>query len=180
MRRLAHCRVVHTQIATDRPHDHFTGVQADPNVDRDTLDPAHAVAVAPHRFLHPQRGVTGTNGVIFVRQRRTEQRHDAVTHHLVHRALVAMDSFHHQLEDGIEEPARLLGIPVGEQLHGPLEVGEKDRHLLALTLERPLRREDLHGKMLRRVALGGGRTNGGRGPSSDGLAAPEAEPGAPR
>ena len=68
-------------------------------------------------------------------ERRAEQRHDAVAHHLVDGALVAMDGLHHPLEDGIEELARLLGIAVGEQLHRALEVGEEDGDLLALALE---------------------------------------------
>ena len=54
-------------------------------------------------------------------------------------ALEAMDGFHHVLEHGVEKLARLLGITVGEQLHGALEVGEEDGHLFAFAFERPWR-----------------------------------------
>jgi len=93
--------------------------------------------------------------VVLMGQRRAEERHDPVAHHLVHRALVAVDGLHHQREDGIENLARLLGIAVGEQLHRALQVGEKDCDLLALALEGGLGGEDLFGEVLRGVGLRG-------------------------
>ena len=53
--------------------------------------------------------------MVLVRERRPEQRHDAVAHHLVDGALVTVDGLHHVLEDRVEELACLLGIAVGEQ-----------------------------------------------------------------
>ena len=41
---------------------------------------AHLVGVAAHGVLHGQGGVAGPHGVVFMRQRRTEQRHDAIAH----------------------------------------------------------------------------------------------------
>ena len=73
--------------------------------------------------------------MVLVGERRAEQRHDAVAHHLVDRALVAVDGLHHPLEDGIEELARLLGVAVGQELHRALEVGEEHGDLLALAFE---------------------------------------------
>ena len=81
--------------------------------------------------------------MILVGERRAEQRHDAVAHHLVDGALVAVDRLHHALEHRVEERARLLGVAVGEQLHRALEVGEQHRDLLALAFERALGGEDL-------------------------------------
>jgi hypothetical protein len=85
--------------------------------------------------------------VILVGERCAEQRHDAVTHHLVDRALVAVHRLHHSLEHRIDEPTRLLGVAVSEQLHRALEVGEKDRDLLALALEGTARGEDFLGEV---------------------------------
>jgi hypothetical protein len=62
--------------------------------------------------------------VILVGQRGAEEGHDAVAHHLVHGALVAVDGLHHQLENGIQELVRLLRIAVGEKLHRALQVRE--------------------------------------------------------
>jgi hypothetical protein len=91
--------------------------------------------------------------VVFVRQRRAEERHDPVAHDLVDGALVAMDRFHHVFEDGVEELPRLLRVAVSQQLHRALHVGEENRDLLALALERGLRREDPLGEMLGRVGV---------------------------
>jgi hypothetical protein len=76
--------------------------------------------------------------VILVGQRRTEEGHDAVAHHLIHRAFIAVNRFHHPFEDRVEDPSCFLGIALGEQLHRALEVGEEDRDLLAFAFERAL------------------------------------------
>jgi hypothetical protein len=85
--------------------------------------------------------------VVLVGQRRAAQRHDPVAHHLVHRALVAVDGFHHPLEHGVQDLACVLGIAVGEQLHRALQIGEEHGHLLAHALV------GLALKTLRRSAL---------------------------
>ena len=47
--------------------------------------------------------------------RRAEQRHDPVAHHLAHRAAVLLDGFAHVLEHRIEQLARLFRIAVGDR-----------------------------------------------------------------
>ena len=94
--------------------------------------------------------------MVLVRERRAEERHDAVAHHLVDRAFVAVDRLHHALEDGVEQPASLLGIAVGEELHRALEIREEDGDLLALADHRGARGQDLVGEVRRRVGLGYG------------------------
>ena len=113
--------------------------------------------------------------MILVRERRAEQRHDAVAHHLVDRALVTMDGLHHVLEDGIEDLAGLLGVAVGEQLHRTLEVGEEHRHLLTLTFERRPRQQDAVGEVLRGVGIGGGEARLSGCARGDGLSTLQTE-----
>jgi hypothetical protein len=151
--RLADGRVVHVEVAPDGADDHVAGVRADSDVQRHARGSVYLLGVPFHRFLHPQRGVTRPYGVILVGERGTEERHDPVAHHLIDRALVAVDRLHHSLEHRIEELARLLGVAVGEQLHGALEVGEEDRDLLALALQGGLRGQDLLGEVLGGVRL---------------------------
>ena len=160
MRGLAHRGVVHAQITADRAHHDLARVEAEPDLDRSAFRAVNVFRVLLHRFLHPQRRVARPHGVILVGERRAEQRHDPVAHHLVDRALVAVDGLHHVLEDGVEELPRLLGISVGQQLHRALEVGEEDGDLLALALERGLRSQDRLGEVLGRVGLGARRTPG--------------------
>ncbi len=66
-------------------------------------------------------------------------------------ALVAMHGRHHALQHRIEQLPRLLGIAVGQQFHGALEVGKQDRDLLALAFQGTARGQDLLGKKWLRV-----------------------------
>jgi hypothetical protein len=144
VRGLAHGGVVHAEIAADRAHDDVSGVDADADLHLQALRAAQLVRVAPHGLLHSERGIARPHGMVLVRHRRSERRHDAVVaHDLVHCALVAVDGLHHSREHRIEELARFFGVPVGEQLHRALQVGEEDRHLLALAFEGVLGGEDL-------------------------------------
>src|SRR5262249_33232643 len=167
MRRLADGRVVHMKVAADGANDHLARVQADTDPDRYTLDPADTLGISFDRLLHAERRVARAHGVVLVGQRRAEERHDSVAHHLVDRALVPMDGLHHPLKNGIENLASLLRITVGEQFHRALEVGEEHGDLLPLPLQGALGRENLLGEVLRSVGLrrrarGGARAADGR------------------
>ena len=111
---LAHRRVVHPQIASDGPHDHLAGVEADADLHLDSVIPTNLGRVLAHGLLHGERGVAGADGVVFVGEGRTKERHDAIAHDLVHGAFVAVHRLHHALEDRVQELARLLGVSVGE------------------------------------------------------------------
>jgi hypothetical protein len=152
--RLADGRVVHVEITADGAHNDFPGVQPDADLDHRRVRASHLLRIRLHGLLHPECRVAGAHGVIFVGERRAEQRHDPVAHHLVDRSLVAVDGLHHPFEDWIENLARFLGIAIGEQLHRPLEVGEEHSHLFALPLEGALGVYDFLGEVLRRVGLG--------------------------
>jgi hypothetical protein len=153
MRRLTDGRVIHVKVVADGADHDFARVEADTDLHRRTVRAPRLLGVPIDRFLHLERGIAGADGVVLVRNRCAEERHDPVAHHLVHRALVAVDGLHHVREDRVEDLARFLGIAVGEQLHRALEIGEQDGHLLPLAFERRLRAENSLGEMLRRVGL---------------------------
>ena len=150
---LANGRVVHPEVRADGADHDLSGVQPNPNPDRDTESAERLFRVTLHQLLHAQGGVTGPHGMVLVGDGRPEQRHDPVAHHLVHGSLVAVDSRHHALEHRVEELARLLGIAVGQELHRALEVRKQHRHLLALAFQRASRGEDLLGQVLGRVNM---------------------------
>ena len=102
--------------------------------------------------------------MIFMRQRRTEERHDPVAHDLIHCSLITMHSFHHVFEHWIKQFARFFRIAVGEQLHRSFHVSEQYRDLLTLAFESALGSENLFGEMFRGVSLGGSKLRG-RGPA---------------
>ena len=87
-----------------------------------------------------------------MRDRRPEQCHDAVAHDLIHGALVVMHGGDHALQHRVEELPGLLGIAVGQQLHGALQVGKQHRDLLALAFEGGLGSEDFLGQIGRGIA----------------------------
>ena len=80
-----------------------------------------------------------------------KQRHNTIAQHLVDGPLEAMYGVHQAFEDRVEELPRFLGVALGEQLHGALEVGKEDSHLLALPLEGTPGSEDLFGQVGRGV-----------------------------
>jgi len=151
VRGLAHRGVVHAQVAANRPDDHLARIHADADLDGHAGRALRALGVTLRQLLEAQRRVAGTDRVVLVGQGRAEQRHDPITHDLVHRALVAMDSVHQEIEDRVEQGPRLLGIAIGEELHRALEVGEQDGDLLALALQRLAGGEDPLGQVGRRV-----------------------------
>src|SRR4030095_15782914 len=124
VRGLADSRVVHAQVGPDRADDDLARIEAHADLDWDATGALRLIDVTPDALLHPKRGVTRPHRVILVGQRGAEEGHDAVAHHLVHGALVAVDGLHHQLENGIQELVRLLRIAVGEKLHRALQVRE--------------------------------------------------------
>ena len=85
---------------------------------------AQLVGVTLEVLLHPAGGVQGALRMILMRDRRAEQREDAIPRRLRHIALVAMHRVHHQLERGIDQAARLLRVEVLDQLHRALDVRE--------------------------------------------------------
>ena len=133
---LAHRRVVHVQAAVNRPHHHCPGIEPDADLHRHAMGALHLVAVAGHGLLHAQRRVAGAHGMIFMGNGRAEEGHNAIAHHLVDGALVAVHGLDHALQDRVQELAGLLGVALGQQLHGPLQVRKQHRDLLAFAFER--------------------------------------------
>jgi hypothetical protein len=85
--------------------------------------------------------------MIFMGERRPKQGHDAIAHDLIDRPLIAVHGLHHPLQHRVEELTRLLGVAVGEQLHGALEISEQDSDLLALAFQARTSLEDFFAQM---------------------------------
>jgi hypothetical protein len=101
-----------------------------------------------------ESGVARSLRVILVRDRRTEQGHDAIAGVLVDRTLEAMNPFGEDREKAIHDPVPILGVDLLGEVHRALHVGKEHRYLLALALEGASRGQDLLGEMLRRVCAG--------------------------
>jgi hypothetical protein len=134
MHGLAHGGVVRVQLVADGAHHRLARVQAHADLQRHAVQALDVVPIPRDSLLHAQGGIAGSHRVILVGQGRPEQGHDPVAHHLVHRALVAVDGVHHVFEERVEQLLRLLGIAVGEQLHRALEIREEHGDVLALAV----------------------------------------------
>jgi len=86
-----------------------------------------------------QRRVAGALGVVFMRDRRAEERHDAVTGVLVHRALEAVHAVGENGEEAIKDRVPLFRIELLRQFHRALHVREQHRDLLAFAPSTGLR-----------------------------------------
>ena len=85
------------EIVADGPHDHLAGVEANSDLHFETMPATHLLAVAADGLLHGERCIAGPDGVVFMRNRRSKQGHNAIAHDLVHGAFVAVHGRHHVL-----------------------------------------------------------------------------------
>ena len=78
--------------------------------------------------------------MVFMHDRRAEQRENAVAGRLHDVAFVAPHRLNHQLQHRVDDGACFLGVEVFHQLGRTLDVGEQRRDGLALTFEHFKRR----------------------------------------
>ena len=154
VRRVAHGRVVHAEVVADRADDHEARVQPLADLEGDAA-PRWRSSGLVERRSDPQGSVDRALSMILVRDRSTEQRHDAVTKELVHGALVAVDLGEHQLEDPGHEAMDFFGIQPLGQRRETRDVDEQDGDLLPLPFKGALGGEDLLGEVLGSVRLRG-------------------------
>ena len=74
--------------------------------------------------------------MVFMRDGRAEQDHDAVASVLINGTFEAMHGIGRDREVTFEQLMPLLGIELGRKLHRALDIGEEHRDLFALAFER--------------------------------------------
>ena len=100
-------------------HDDFTGVEADADLQARVGEPRD-------RVLHRQRRQAAADGMILMRSRRAEQRHDAIALYLVDDTVVAMNGILHEIEHGLQAAHAQFGIAEAVDQAGRIaDVGEK-------------------------------------------------------
>jgi hypothetical protein len=97
--------------------------------------------------------VQGAHGVIFVRERRTEQSHDAIAGELVDGAFIPMHLLRQDLEAPVHEGMHVLRIERPGQRAEPHDVRKQHCDLLALAFQGAAHGQDLVGQVPRRVGL---------------------------
>ncbi len=100
---------------------------------------------------HRQRCVTGTQRMILVRDRCSEQRHDAITGVLVDGALEAMNTAGQDAEEAIKNAVPFFRVHLLGQFLRTFHVREQHRHALALALDSGTRGKNFVSEVPRRV-----------------------------
>jgi hypothetical protein len=142
------------QIVADGADDHLTGVEPDTDAHGNSMRATDLLGIRLHGSLHRQGGVTGSQSVVFMGQRRSKQCHNPVPQDLIHRAFKAMHRLHHDVNGGIEELLGRFRVEVLDQLGGVFDVGKQNGDLLTLTFQGVAGGEDFFGEMLGRVGEG--------------------------
>ena len=90
-------------------------------------------------------------GVVLMRDRRPEQRHEPIAEELVDRALIPVHLGQRDLEEAVDHQVELLRPQLRRQRAGADYVAEQDAHLLALTLDGAPHSRDLLTDMRRGI-----------------------------
>ncbi len=109
------------------------------------------VSIVLEGALDAERGAHGPLRMVLVGDRRAEERHDAVTEELVHRALVPVDLGQHELERVRHERVHVLGVEPGESAVKPETSTKRTVTCLRSPSRAALRGEDALGEVLRGV-----------------------------
>jgi len=88
----------------------------------------HLGRVAGDLVAEVQRRIAGALCVVLVRDRRPEERHDAVARELVDEALEALDAFRQDAEEALHDLRPRFRVELLCKLHRALHVGEHHRH----------------------------------------------------
>ena len=117
-------------------------MDADPHLEVPSIALANVDVQRMECALDPECGGDGTAGSVLDRERRPEERHDAVAEELVHRSLVPVHLLEDELERTVHEGMHLLGVEALGERRRICEVAEEDRDVLAFAFERASRLED--------------------------------------
>jgi hypothetical protein len=162
VRRVADRRVVHPQVVSDAADHDEAGIQPLTDLEADSPAQLKLCLEGIERIADRERRVHGALRVVFMCDRRAEQRHDAVAEELVDGAFVAVHRVEQQLERARHRGVDILRIEPLAERGEARDVHEVDRHLLPLSGERRGRGEDLGGEMTRRVGAGRSRQRDSR------------------
>jgi hypothetical protein len=167
-------RVVHPGVVADAADHDLAGMQPHARGEAEAVRPLDGCGPGPHPLEQMERSGAGSGGVILVGERRAEQRHDAVSGVLVHRASERVDALGQHLDEGAHQDVPDLRIDSPGELDRAREVDEEHGDVLALALASRAGAQQAVAQVLRRV----GRRPSGIG--SEGRSAGGAEARLPR
>ncbi len=151
VRHMTNWGVLSVPAGVDHAQNHFASVDTDTRLRGWLTLRRKPLPMLPQCLLQPQRRIECALGMVLMRDRRAEQREDAVTGGLHHVTVVAMSGVDHKFQRRIDNRARVLRVKVAHHCGRIFDVREQRRHRLALAFERSA------GRLLRRDANLGSR-----------------------
>ena len=139
--------VVHPQIVANRTNDDVTRVKPHASGEPKAMLALHFGGIAGDFIAQIERRITGALRMILMRNRRAEQRHDAIAGVLVDRAFEAVHTLAQDREEAIEDAMPLFRVELLGQFHRALHIGEQHRDLLALAFKCGLRLQNFVGEV---------------------------------
>ena len=133
--RVADRRIGDRALVAQRAHDHLARVQPHAHAEAQAARFAQLRRVAVELVAQMKHRVAGARSVVLVRDRRPEDRHDAVACEPVDGSLKASHARREDLQEAVHDRAPLLRVERAREIHRPLHVGEQDRDLLAFARE---------------------------------------------
>ena len=159
--RVADRRIVHPEVAANAADDDEPAVETLAHLEGEGAVALQLALIVLEGTLDSERGAHSPLRMVLVRDRRAEERHDAVTGELVHRAFVPVHLGQHDLERARHQRVHVLGVESGRERGEPRDVHKQDGDLLTLAREGRFGGEDAVGEMLGGVRR---RTREVRGP----------------
>ena len=150
---IADDRIIHAQVASDIPGDHHAGMK--PNVETET-----GGKLDRRRIIEPldigdqlEGAPGGPLRVIFMGQRCSEDRHDAVTDELVDRPLVLQDARDKIAEAVVQDGRNQFDIHLLRKGSKAGDIRKEDGNVAAFAFDLLAGLEDLAGELGRNVIL---------------------------
>ena len=126
--------ILEVELMSCRPYHQLARTQPDPDLDGVSRGRTARLVLTGHG-MDCFGGETRSQRVVFLSARNPEQGHDAVAEHLVHRTAKTMNRVDHDLEYAEKTLVGILRVMVHDQAGRLRDVGEQDRHELALAVE---------------------------------------------
>ncbi|MDX2489355.1 MAG: hypothetical protein QNK41_02690 [Desulfosarcina sp.] len=135
IRRIPHCRVIHTKVIADSTHNNRSGVQTDSHLKIQPELRLNLPTVLGQRFLNGKGGMTCPLGMVLMGQGSAEECHHTVPGELINGPFIFMDFLHQNLKAPIHDLMNRFGIQFFRKGSKPGDIGKEYGDQFSFTLK---------------------------------------------
>ena len=125
---------IDAQVLTDSAHHDFARIEPDANVEVHPVGATKLVRIRANGAGHLPGRMARAASVVLLRERSSEQRHDAVAGELVDGAPEAPNLTDEDVHEAVDDLRPRLDVELLLKLHRALDVGKQHGQLLTLAL----------------------------------------------